>query len=217
MAAVNFRGVTVPTAGDGLLTGFEEAFASAGVITTAASVAAARLTLTEADAAGVTVSPTRPMYFNISGIIYVATGAKTDGVWTMKPVNETEFAIDRVASGQEIQLANGVHHELMTSSLPAAPYDRIARAEADVYSSFTEGVIHLAVRIQGGPMALSRLDTAANVGAHVSQMGVIPAGQAPAVTLSIYGGAPSGGKTTVISDQTLNRLIVTAEPVTMAG
>ena len=149
MAKTTYRGVSIPTAGDGLLSGFEEAFASAGIITQADSVAAARLMLTEAASGGGVITPARPMYFDIGGVVYIADGTTSSGVWVLRPVNEVETDEQTYTQAWSGTVTPEQFVPLMTSGLVARPYDRVALVTATLYGYTGSGAAHIAVTGNG--------------------------------------------------------------------
>ena len=73
----SLRGVQLPDAGDNILSSLGEITRTTGSIRAVESVSAARVILTAAETAGLAPTPQYPAYFDVSGIIYRATGAKT--------------------------------------------------------------------------------------------------------------------------------------------
>lgn len=211
MSRTDYRGTTVPDPDDDLLAGLLLAFATAGVVTQAASVAAARLAVDNATAAGETVSNARPMIFDVGGILYRHDGA------TLRPYNQVECVEQTYTGGPTpMTVAANAHQVLISSSLPARPYDRQVQCWGTAYGAVT-GLVDLDIRIRAGDDVLARFVAGTGASASVTSYGLIPAGVAPAITLGVRGGAPGGGTIQPATDARLNRLVVSATPVLMAG
>lgn len=217
MGTTSYRGVVLPGPGDDLLGGFAEAFASAGVVTVAASVAAARLALTSAQSAGATITPARPVYFNIGGILYLADGAKQAGVWVLRPVNEVELVEQTKQIGSTFTVQPETFTPIITSSLQVRPYDRVIQAFGMLWGDVT-GRVNLDVRI-GDDHVLAQFATGQNATQSATNTARIPAGQAPDIVLGLHGGLVSEGAGSVYLSRAdkWNRLVVRADPITMAG
>ncbi|KRC37534.1 hypothetical protein [Oerskovia sp. Root22] len=209
MSHTDYRGTTVPDPDDPLLPGLHTAFATAGVITRAASVAAARLAVTTAVAAGETVSSSRPMYFDIGGVFYKHNGAD------LVPFNEVETIEQTYSLGTLLTVTKDQYSTMITSSLPARPYDRQVQCWGTAYGAVT-GTVDLDIRIRGGDDVLARFVAGTGASQSVTNYGLIPAGVSPGITLGVRGGS-SGGTAQMATDGRLNRLVVTATPITMAG
>lgn len=216
MSTQHWKDVTIPTMGDDLLEAWPKALDTAGIIIPASSVAAARTVLTAADAAGATITTATPAYFDVGGIIYKADGTKNSGVWVMKPVNEQGmYSAANSWSGAKT-LAKDSSINLTSLTIPAVPYDRGVIATGTSYGSNVSGVIFLGISIQGTAVSRARFATGDNESASVVNSGTIPAGVDPTVQLRLYGGSPSGGSLTLLSDSTLNRFVASTFPISMS-
>ena len=208
------RGVQIPAAGEAILPSLGEIARTTGSIRAVDSVAAARSILTGAETAGLAPSPQYPAYFDVAGIIYRATGAKTNGVWTLSPVNEVEVKVNSYAGGT-ITRESGAQHALITSSLPARPYDRVVSAQGMVNAS-TSGTIGLRILILNTGGATARWETGAGLQTQTAiNSGVVPAGTDPQVILALTFGGTGNSTATISSSADANRLIVEAKPITM--
>jgi len=116
----------------------------------------------------------------------------------------------------EKTLTSGQRINLSMPSIPVAPYDRGVEAIGTSYGSWTSGVVHLGILIQGTDLAQARFGNSDNASATCINSGVIPAGTEPQVILCLVGGAPSGGKITLISDAAMNRFLVKTFPIPMS-
>ena len=209
------RGVQIPESGDKIPPGLGEIARTTGSIRAVDSVAAARVILTSAEAAGLAPTPQYPAYFDIGGIVYRATGAKPNGVWTLSPVNEVEVKVNSYAGGTVTKGA-GTQHALITSSLPARPYDRVVSAQGMVNAS-ASGTIGLRILILNAGGATARWETGAGLQTQTAiNSGVVPAGVDPQVILALSFGGTGNSTATISSSADANRLIVEAKPITMS-
>ena len=211
----SLRGVQLPDAGDNILPSLGEIARTTGSIRAVDSVAAARTILTAAEAAGLAPSPQYPAYFDIGGIIYRATGAKTNGVWTLSPVNEVEVKVNSYAGGT-VTKGTGTQHALITSSLPARPHARVVSAQGMVNASVS-GTIGLRILILNAGGATARWETGAGLQTQTAiNSGIVPAGVDPQVILALSFGGTGNSTATISSSADANRLIVEAKPITMS-
>lgn len=220
MAHNTWNGVPVPDAGDGILSSLEAAFAAAGVIQPAASVAAARTALTAAETAGTLPTTAHPAYFDIGGIIYRSVGAKSDaGVWALTPANEVETVTDTYQAPGGTwwsgSLSAGQRTGMISSSLPVAPYDRRVIVDASLYVSVTSGFINVQLAAQGRTR-LVRCDSSDTQSYALTVSSIIRAGVSPSITLALVGAGQSGGTAKLTPSSEFNDLAVTAFPITMA-
>ena len=211
----SLRGVQLPDAGDNILPSLGEIARTTGSIRAVDSVAAARTILTAAETAGLAPTPQYPAYFDIGGIVYRATGAKVNSVWTLSPINETEVTVNNYAGGT-ITRESGAQHALITSSLPARPYDRVVSAQGMVNAS-ANGTIGLRILILNAGGATARWETGAGLQTQTAiNSGVVPAGVDPQVILALTFGGTGNSTATISSSAGANRLIVEAKPITMS-
>ena len=220
MGAINKRGVWVPGAGDDLLEGWQTAAKQLGVYVPVASVAAAASALDLAQSAGMGATTSNPMLFlvgsGVQKIAYVADGSKTDGKWNLAPLNEVEVDEQTYSRGTTGTIGDGVYSNMITSALPARPYDRVMTAVANAYGNIT-GNVDLCLQDGGTDISLARWSSGDRQSATVTNSGIIRANTAPAIRVGIRGGGPSGGSVSLTSDSRLNRLVVTAYPISMTA
>ena len=210
------RGVTIPTVGEDILPTLSEMVRTSGTIRTAASVAAARSVLTAAQAAGVGPTTTAPAYFDIGGVIYRADGTTSAGVWALTPVSENEGHVGTFTPSGTITRTPGSQHALITSALPARPYDRYVSATGMVNASVA-GTVGLRILILNTGGATSRWETGASLQTQVAiNAGIVPAGADPQVILALAFGGSSNSTVTVSAGADANRLLVQAQPITMS-
>ena len=212
-----WKGVPVPDAGDDLLGSYETGLTAAGIIIPAASVAAARVMLAAAEAAGVLPSAAHPAYFDIGSNIYRSVGTKgTNNVFDLKMINEPDFQEDNIAAGAKITGVSGQVKNLITSTLPTRPYRRTVLAWAMVDAQVS-GVAGLKVVVQGGDGQSSRWETNSDMTTQTAMnMRSVEAGVAPDIRAQIsFGG--SGLTSTVTCGTNTNdlKLGVIAWPVSM--
>ena len=219
MGAKNARGVWVPAAGDGLLEGWATAAKQGGMYLPVASVAAARTALDLAAAAGMGATTSNPMLFlvgsGVQKVAYVSDGTKNNSVWVLAPINEVEVDEQTYTRGTTGTIGDGVYSNMITSALPARPYDRVMTAVANAYGNIT-GNVDLCLQDGGTDISLARWSSGDRQSATVTNSGIIPANEDPAIRVGIRGGGPSGGSVSLTSDSRLNRLVVVAYPITMS-
>lgn len=220
MGAKNARGVWVPAAGDGLLEGWATAAKQGGMYLPVASVAAARAALDQASTAGMGATTSNPILFLIGSgtqkIAYVADGTKEDSKWVLAPLNESESVEQTYTLGTGLTVTAGQWSAMISSTLPARPYDRSVQAWGTAYGNVT-GNVDLDIRIQNADDVLSRFSSGDSQSTSVTNYGIIPANTAPGIRLGVRGGSPSGGAIKLSADGRLNRLIVVATPITMSA
>ena len=210
------RGVSIPVSGEGILPTLSELVRTSGTIRTVASVAAARSILTAAQAAGVGATATNPAYFDIGGVVYRADGTTSGGVWSLTPLNETEAHLGTYTPSGTITRTPGSQHALITSALPARPYDRYVSATGMVNASVS-GTVGLRILILNTGGATSRWETGADLQTQVAiNAGIVPAGADPQVILALAFGGSSNSTVTVSAGADANRLLVQAQPITMS-
>lgn len=220
MAHSTIKGATIPDPGDDILGAWDAYDRTVGTIMPTDSIAAARTTLASAEAAGTGPTTAHPWYFDMAGIIYRATGAKTaTGLFAIAPVNEVErYPVDAgnfENTGSQIHIDEGrwaiAHAKALTK-----PYDRIAFAwgMADGYFIAGSGSgINLEIRIrnQDGPIARFP-NTGTEQSTSVMSMGYVPAGVYPDVILAAQG----DGTFTITNNSAANQMLVLFFPVSMA-
>lgn len=218
MAHAHWRGVSLPDPADGILSSLETAADTAGLITPiSGEVDAARAVVAAAIASGAPISTARPAYLDVGGILYRATGEQTDGVLRLAPVSEVESTFDTYGGGVH-QRESGRQSALITSPLPARPYDRtiIAFGMADAIVSGVAG-LRILIMDNDGPSTARWEDNASMQTQTVFSMARVPAGVDPKVILAVNFGGASGkvSKVTFSSAADVNRLAVLAFPVSM--
>ena len=216
MSTLHWKNVTLPGTGDDLLGALPTAVDTAGIITTASSVAAARVTLTKAATQGATITPTHPAYFDINAVLYRADGTKSsDGVWVLRPVNEPEFDLKQFAGPGSITVAQDEAHTLASSNLAARPYDRALIASATLFGVGTAGRTNLIISVSGSIRGRSRFDVGDEQSNSLTIQARIPAGTDPLIEIGVHGG-PGGGTVGVTGSPDFNTLAAVAFPITMA-
>ena len=219
MAQRNLRNLLVPAPGDPILTSLSQTLAEAGVYVPVASAAAARLLLTQMETAGQTPTPATPLMLLVgSGAqrnAYIADGSKNSGTWVLQALNEVEVDEQTYSRGTTGTIGDGMYSNMITSALPARPYDRVMTAVANAYGNIT-GNVDLCLQDGGTDISLARWSSGDRQSATVTNSGIIPANTAPAIRVGIRGGGPSGGSVSLTSDSRLNRLVVVAYPITMS-
>ena len=206
MGRKHYRGIQLPEAGDSILDSLAGAADTAGVVTVAASVAEARVILTQATANGSVVSPGRPVYFDILGVVYRADGTKRNNVWQLAPINMQERvrANRGENSGVKRTLAQGQEINVITTTLDARPYDRAISLQALVYGSMT-GTVWMRVYPPGEPYVSARFSTDDVQSNFVPARGRIAAGTSPEIRVTAVGGY--GGGTITFGNGSDNTLL----------
>lgn len=218
MAHEHWRGVSLPDPADGILSSLETAADTAGLITPlVGDIAAARALVASALAAGAPISAARPAYLDVGGILYRATGEQVDGVLRLAPVSEVESAFDTFRGGR-YQRQSGAQSALVTSKLPARPYDRtiVAFGMADATVSGTAG-LRLLVVDNSQPVTARWEDNSTYETQTTFTIARVPAGVDPKVILAVSFGGASGKVSTVQFSEAadVNKLAVLAFPVSM--
>ncbi len=212
MGAKNFRGVYVPDIDEDIHEGITTLADGLGVVTRVSSIAAAR-TIVEANREQIT--PAAPAYFDINGLVYVHDGS------VFKPVNESESYSQSYTYNHTSQLSAGQFSGMVTSNISVKPYDRSFTVWGMAWGRSTLGSPFLALRINGLVTTLAPFQPGEVESVTVMALGEIPAGTQPEITLGVYGGSsPSNPdyKSTVqlVADARLSRLMVKADPISMA-
>lgn len=223
MSTKHWRGPTIPGPSDDLLQAWDTFTDTVGTITSTSSIASARAMLSTASAAGVAITNDHPAYFDISGVVYRCNGSKGDGgEWRLKPLNEVQRSEGIYSAGAVFTRAAGVRDILVTSTLAAAPYDRLVFASGSVSGTITLGGYSAGVGTMGGDWADAPLaNTFAATGSDMSSatqinLRVIPAGVDPLVQLSIKAGGAATNRLDVTNTSNSCRLVAVAWPITMA-
>ena len=228
MGAINKRGVWVPGAGDDLLASWQTMAGRLGVFVPVASVAAARALLDEAQAAGIGASTSNPIMFLVGSgaqkVAYTADGSKSNNVWVLAPINEVEQIEQTFTQGGAFTLAKDAWGTLLVSSLPARPYDRAVQVFGTAWGAVSNGNVDLALWIGGDDEVRATFVPGASVAQSqtVLNFGVIPANTAPDIQLGLRGttntnGVGDGGSITISQGARWNRLVVSAQPITMSA
>lgn len=212
MGANNFRGVYVPDIDEDIHQGITTLADGLGVVTRVSSIAAAR-TIVEANQASIT--PASPAYFDINGLIYVHDGT------VFKPVNESESYSQSYTYNHTSQLSAGQFSGMVTSNISAKPYDRSFTVWGMAWGRATLGTPFLALRINGLVTTLAPFQPGEVESVTVMALGEIPAGTQPEIQLGVYGGSGTGGEerksnVELRADERLSRLMVKADPISMA-
>jgi hypothetical protein len=189
---------------------------TAGIVTPASSIAAARVMLTQWETDGAAPTPTYPAYLDIENIIYRADGTKSaDGTWIISPVNEVEFANQSSTDGAVYTLSAGQDHGLVTSSIGARPYDRAVYASAALIGTVLTGEIDAWVRV-GEQKRSTRFPSGDAASTSPINLGIVRAGVAAPVGMGVSGAGTDGGKIDLSANASYNTLNVMAWPITMA-
>lgn len=207
--------MTLPEAGDGLLEGFHEAFHTAGVVTPAESVDAARVLLNRGASEGIGATSGVPWFFNVASLLYVADGSKnTSGQFSLTPVNEVETKLKTYNLGSKLTLKAAQFSGLGDVALPQRPYRRLVFAAANAWAR-TTGTVDLALSVNGD-MNLSRFDPGAGdeQSQTVFNFGFIEANAVPNISWGVRGGS-AGGTAQMSADSKLSRCVVMAFPASM--
>lgn len=217
MSSKHWKGPVIPEVGDDLLDAWPAMLDTAGILTTVASVAAARVALTAAETAGATITPATPAYFDINGIVYWADGTKNDTVWVLKPINEVEAYENSYSAGEKFTRGANQQNLLVDSSLPVAPYDRLITAWGMAAGDCTAGSYNLVILINNTDGQLSRWDSGSGLQSQaVINMGIVRAGVDPQVKLAVRSGSATTNTIQMNNNPTANKIIVRADPITMA-
>lgn len=223
MGAKNARGLWVPAAGDGLLEGWQTMAKQAGVYLPVASTAAASAALDAAQAAGMAATTSNPIMFlvgsTVAKVAYVADGTKTNGKWNLAPLNEVQVQEDTAGVTSVTGLAQFQLKPIITSTLPAAPFDRVVVATGYAYGRVTAGIVNLGLRIgsrEDQPEARFKGDNVPGA-ASVNNSGIIRANTAPTIILGAVGDSPSVSSAVSVGVvDKHSRLVVTAFPISMS-
>lgn len=223
MGAVNARGVWVPAAGDGLLSAWGTMGKQLGVYLPVASVAAASAALDAAQAAGMGATTANPMLFLVGStadrVAYTADGTKTSRKWNISPLNKVQVQENTAGVATVSGLAQFQMKPIITSTLPAAPFDRVVIANGQCYGRVTAGIVNLGLRIGSSEDQPESRFAGGSVAAAatVNNSGVIPANTAPTIILGAVGDSPSvSSAVSVGSVDKHSRLVVTAFPISMS-
>ena len=215
MPTQHWKGITIPAVGDDLVEAWPDAFDTAGVITVAASIAAARVMLTAAETEGHPITTATPVYFDIGGIIYKADGTKNGNVWILRPANEIEHAENVGSNDGTYTLAAGVKIQTIASTLPARPYDRMVMVTSAIYGSVTNGGIDVWAQINSN-FQYARLPGGESSSGTAVNIGMIAAGTDPGIYAGVMGAAGSGGTVALSGSGAWNTLAVLAFPISMS-
>ncbi len=223
MAQRNLRNLLVPAPDDLILTSLSQTLAEAGVYVPVASAAAARLLLTQMETAGQTPTPATPLMLLVgSGAqrnAYIADGSKNSGTWVLQALNEVEGADDTYDTSwsgyKSFSVATGVSSRMMKSKLPARPYARRVNVNVAAYGKKIAGRPTLMLTLHDGRRFHSRFDADGDTASCQGQC-VIPAGEAPDITVAIFGAATGTNTVELTGNEDQNSLMVTALPVTMS-
>jgi hypothetical protein len=217
MKTDSLRGASYPAVGDNILASLEKMVRTTGSICTVDSIAAARTVLS---AASWTASPQYPAYFDINGIMYRANGTKRGDVWDLRVVNETEREEKTYTTAGPHTLTRAQWKPIITSSLPTRPYDRAVTVFATLYGYVSSGGVNLGARIMTeADTMLAGLPTGGANSTTVINQGTVAAGTAPIIEVGLWGStnpSSNGGTVNLSGDARLNRMVVTAQPITMS-
>ena len=215
MSHTHYRGISPPDVGENIPSSLDTMADTAGVITVSSSVAAARAMLTQAIADGATVSATRPIYFDIGGIIYRADGTQKNSVHRLSPVNEIErYRFGRNDdNGVSRPATAGSERTVISATLDVKPYDRSVSLEALCYGAIT-GNVWLRIYPPGENYVSSRFTSGDIQSQTVPARGVVKAGTSPEIKVVVVGGS-GGGNITFGNSGDNTILFVDAFPASM--
>lgn len=224
MGALNKRGVWVPATGDGLLEAWQTMAAQIGAFVPVASVAEASAVLTQAESAGIGASTSAPILFLVGSgpakVAYTADGSKANGLWSIEALGKPQIAADTYATAwtgyKDFQVSAGGYSGMMTTSLPAAPYDRIVTAQAMAYGQRVSGAPRLRLKMHDGKASYGTFDADGATATAGPLSCVIPANAAPSIAAGLWGGGGSLSQVKLSGAEDQNGLMVTAWPASMA-
>lgn len=220
MAAENDKRILLPGPLDDFTKGLSDAFNTAGTIIVESSPKSAQNRLVAAAERGVGPTESYPWYFDIGGNVYRATGQKSSaGKFKLTPINQAEYKEDNYLvdwSGQkEFTVGEGgkvTTSVMMKSSLPVQQYDRRVRAEAFAWGYRKSGWVTFRLYGHDGAIVGADFGTSDAKSVSVSLSCVIKAGEEPNIRAAIVG----DGTVVLASAKIENRLMVSADPITMA-
>ena len=218
MSRTNWKGVVLPSAGDSLLGAWDKMADTLGVIVPASSVSSARAMLTKAEIGGNAPTQEHPAWLMVGGILYLCDGTKNqDGVWTVRPVNETQTAESRVTESREWTVPPGGRYDIAYADVGVRPYDRRVEAVFTCYGQVTQGTIDLHLTI-GSVNQLARFAVVPyGTSVSVTCSALVEAGSSPSVRGGVTGGASTGNSTLGVTAATgYSALLAKAYPVSMA-
>ena len=217
MSSKHWKGATTPGPADDLLGGFTRFADTAGILTPATSVAAARGVLDKAITAGASVTTAAPAYFDINGNIYRADGTISGGGnYILRPINEIERMEDAWSDAITYADSPGKEQTLVTSRLPARPYDRMILAFGQAAGACLDGWYALVVKIRGRDGQIARWDASDHVETQtVVNVYYVPAGADPQVTMRVRAGTASTNRINFPANASANTLTVLAFPISM--
>lgn len=220
MSTQHWKGPVLPDVGDDLVEAWRTFTDTAGLAIRAQDVASARVQAEAAITAGKIIDAAHPATFIIGGAQtprrhYTVDGTRaSDGALSLFKDDETEIIDDTSTDGAVYALASGQAHTLITSSLPARPYDRAVYADATIFGTITAGGIDLRLSV-GSRTKASRYSSGSS-STSVSAVGRVPSGVSGTITVAIAAAAGGGGTIDLSGAAAWNGLSVLAFPVTMA-
>lgn len=219
--AYSLKKFFLPDSATSLLAGFKQSLESMGSIIPETSVSDARARLSLAEAAGGGASVATPWYFDVQGVLYRTVGEKnaSTGKWILSPVNEPQFWEGQYTGGETTNLAQFQFKPLISAAaIGQKPYARMVVCSGFAYGSVTKGKANLGLRIGSvSDQAEARFDAGDASAAAVMNMGIIPAGTDPVISLGVVGDHPSVSSSVYLGAAgKLTKLLVTAHPITMA-
>lgn len=213
----HWTGATVPGAGDDLLAAWPRMLDTVGVIVRAQSITAARQMLTAQVGQGLAVSTDKPVYFDVNGVLYRADGTKGGGQYVLRIVSESQMVKDSPSAWTTHTLASDQRKQMVTSSLPAAPYPRHVKATWIMNATVSAGVGYAYVEMPGDKgFADIRRDTHGATATAVA-VGRVEAGVAPQISAGVVGASGVGATVGVNGNSAFNKLIVEAYPASAAS
>ena len=216
MPETHWKGVTIPAAGDDLLSAWTSAFDTAGIVFPAQSVAAARETLSRAEAIGHAPTAAHPAYLDVGGILYRSDGSKNGATWILRPVNEVQAAEASVVLANTLKLGNNQYSGAAQVDLGVRHYDRIVQVSFTVWGRVIAGDIDATVLLLDRPYRARFPNDSTGASVTVTGIRVVPAGQDPKIRCGFTGAYGTGGTFSITGDSAYSTLFAIANPRSMA-
>lgn len=215
------NGLVVPEAGDDLLEAWPATAMTIGHIQQAGSIAAARAMLDAAQTAGHPPTPAHPFYYDIggSGVVYRADGTRTGaGAWVLVPLGQSECVQSSSTISGYQTLTSGQSLKVASASLPVRPYDRRVTVTWTLFASVKAGIADSYARC-GGDEIYARLGTDAwGTSVTTTMQTIVRAGTQPVAEAGVVNprGGPGNASVGPNSSAAYSRLVLSADPITMA-
>lgn len=223
MPTQHWKGPTIPSEGDDLLASWPTLIDTSGISIPASDIASARATAEGAIADGHTIDPSHLASFLIGGVgqsrrRYTMDGSRKSGVLQLFKDDQVEWVEDSY-TGEQITSTRpaGSASTVITSSLPAQPYDRALLVMGMLNGNVDAGSGGVMTMIMNADGQIGWWATNASTDTQFSfNIGRVPAGTDPDVRLSIkFGYASSNATIRVMKGTQFNKLAVLAFPISM--